>query len=496
MPEEGPHASSAGAGPEPCDQVGAHQALLQRPSISIRVRITAAFALLFAITTAVTVAAILLVAELRAKQRFLENAGDYALEIDQARRFEKDFFLYGTDLPEALAHSHTARDILERNAANLRDVVGPEMYSRMVRTVESYDALLQDLLGAGEGSEKQRLEADLRTYGAQAVADAHDMIDRERLAIRELLQGSMVSAIAVQAVMLFVMVLLAGFIIRAYLKPLTRFMGYASRIGAGDYSPITPARKYRDEFSDLAMAFNQMLCELKARQEQILQSGKMVAVGNLTAGIAHELNNPLNNIGLNVEALLDDFDEYPDDAKRHMLEQIYNQVERASATVRDLLDFTRKSTPAFVSLSMKEVIDSAVDLIGNELSLNNVKFEQLIQDDLPPIRGNPRNLQQVFLNLFLNGIDAMPDGGTLSVDAVVLDGFVHVRVSDTGVGIAEENIGRLFDPFFTTKEVGEGTGLGLAVCYGIVERHKGRITVESEQGKGTTVTVCLPIEDG
>ena len=499
MPDNVAAENGAPGALEPCDQVEIDRALNERPAISIRIRVAAVFALLFVLTAAMTMAAVLLVSQLREKQRFLENVGDYAFEIDQARRFEKDFFLYGTNLADALAHTRAAHHLLDANEDNLRAVTGPQMWSRMKETADRYAGSLeqlletQDMTEPGRTREQHHIEAELRTYGAQAMADAHELIDRERLAIARLLQTSMVAAISAQVLMLFIMTILAVIIIRAFLNPLGRFQIYAARIGNGDYTPIRPARRFRDEFSDLAITFNKMMCELKARQDQLIQSGKMVAVGTLTAGIAHELNNPINNIGLNVEAMLGDFEDYSDAEKKRMLEQIYTQVERAAATVRDLLDFTREGTPAFSAMSIENIIGSTLKLIANELNLNNVDLDLHIARDLPDIHGNPQNLQQVFLNLFLNSIQAMPEGGVLSVRATREDELIRIEVSDTGVGIARENIDKVFDPFFTTKKIGEGTGLGLSVCYGIIERHNGSIGIDSTPGTGTTVTVRLPV---
>jgi len=487
---------------EPCDQVEIDRALLARPAISIRVRVAAVFVLLFVLTTAMTVAAVVLVQQLRAKQQFLENVGDYAFEIDQARRFEKDYFLYGTNLADALAHIRAAHRLLDKNESNLRSVVGPRMWSRMKDTATAYGEALDRLLDTTELDEpdrsraQRRIEAELRSYGSQAIADAHEMIDRERFAIAELLQTSLVAAVSAQVIMFFVMTILAAYIIRAFVNPLSRFQSYAARIGNGDYTPIRPMRRFRDEFSDLAVTFNKMLCELKGRQDQLIQSGKMVAVGTLTAGIAHELNNPINNIGLNVEALLEDYDDFTDEEKRRMLEQIYTQVERAGATVRDLLDFTRKGTPAFSTVSIGGIIESTLKLIANELNLSNIDLVLDVENGLPEISGNPQNLQQVFLNLFLNSIQAMTEGGRLGVRVSKDGDVIEVEVADTGSGIPPEHLDKLFDPFFTTKEVGEGTGLGLSVCYGIIERHKGSIAIDSEVGVGTTVTVRLPIDHG
>ncbi|MEJ2679341.1 MAG: HAMP domain-containing sensor histidine kinase [Gemmatimonadota bacterium] len=291
------------------------------------------------------------------------------------------------------------------------------------------------------------------------------------------------------------MVLFGGFVIRAVLGPLNRFSQYVARIGAGDYTPIRPARKYRDEFSTLALGLNRMLGEIVSRQDQLVQSGKMAAVGTLTSGIAHELNNPLNNIGLTVEALLDDFEAYPDEQKRRMLEQAYTQVERASTTVRNLLDFTRKDRSAFTTFDAWEAVASALRLVANEALLAGVESRASRDGDLPPIRGNPHDLQQVFLNLFLNAIQAMPEGGAMGVSASRDGDAVRIDVSDEGVGISQEHLEEIFDPFFTTKELGEGTGLGLSVSHSIVEKHGGRIQVASEPGKGTTFSVYLPVAE-
>jgi two-component system, NtrC family, sensor kinase len=270
-------------------------------------------------------------------------------------------------------------------------------------------------------------------------------------------------------------------------------MGYAARIGKGDYSPIVLGRKYRDEYSYLAMAINQMLHELQVREDELRQSVKMAAVGTLTSGIAHELNNPLNNIALNTESLLDGFSELGDKQKLRMLEQIYTQVERASSTVRNLLDFTRRETPTFVATSLAKEVRHTARLADNELALTGVDLELELDDGLPQVMGNPRNLQQVFLNLILNAIQAMPEGGRITVRGAVENDFVRVDVSDNGCGIPREHLDKVFDPFFTSKENGEGTGLGLSVSYGIVEKHGGRITVESELGEGTTFSVFLPV---
>jgi two-component system NtrC family sensor kinase len=477
----------------------AQRALLERPRVSIRVRIAVVFLPLFLLMCGITLAAVILVSRLATKVAFLEKAGNHLFEIDQARRFEKNFFLYGTNLSDASNNVQKAVSDLERNAEEFRSVVGDARYRRMKGSLAEYAALLDELFANAQGgtpagsAERRIIETRLRRSGAVIVADAEEIVDKERMAMASTLHTSTVVAVAFLAMMMACMAFGAAFLTRAVLTPLARFVRYTDRIAAGDFSPVRPARKFRDEFSDLGLAINRMLHELKARQEQLLQAEKMAAIGTLTSGITHEINNPLNNIALTTETLITGFGEYSDEEKVSMLEQLYTQVERAGSTVRNLLDFTRKEKPSFTAVSVPDVLEATLKLVSNELKLGHVDLRLELPDGLPRVVGNPRNLQQVFLNLFVNAIQAMPQGGQLAVRAREEEaGQLRVDVSDTGAGIAPENLSKVFDPFFTTKEPGRGTGLGLSVSYGIIEKHKGRITVESTVGRGTTFSVFLP----
>jgi signal transduction histidine kinase len=279
------------------------------------------------------------------------------------------------------------------------------------------------------------------------------------------------------------------------------------RVEAGDLT-ARASEEHADELGRLGKSFNSMVARLADEQQQreerhaaeirqaerVASLGKMAAIGTITSGIAHELNNPLNNIGITTEALIGSFDGYSDREKLRMLEQIHGQVGRGSSIVANLLDFTRQKPTAFAPLSVPETVASAMTLVGNELSLAGVEPQLDLAGDLPEVLGDPRRLQQVFLNLFLNSIQAMPAGGTLEVRASLGKGaFVQVDVTDTGEGIAPDDLDKVFLPFFTTKEPGKGTGLGLSVSYGIINEHHGRTEVKSEPGKGTTFSVFLPV---
>ena len=495
-PGRGPAPPSAGGEPES----DAQRALFQRPRISVATRMTAALAALFLLVSAVTVTAVVLLRNLKVRQGFLERAASYELEVQQARRYEKNFFLYGTNLDDALSSIHMADAYLERSTPELESMLGVRKLARMRGNLVAYERSLERLLqlsqAAAPVSAEERLDVQrlLRGHGAQIVVDAQEALDQERLAVHAAFNVAMVSAVGFLVLMVVTMTLVGVFLARTVLSPLGRFMRYMERIGTGDYSPITPVRRYRDEFSSLAMAINRTLHDLKAHQERLVHSERMAAVGSLTSGIAHELNNPLNNIGLTTEALVSEFRELSDDEKLQMLDQISTQVERASATVRQLLDFTRKDQPAFSRLAVGPLLESTLKLIGNELTLARVEARLQVGEELPELLGSPRNLQQVFLNLCLNAIQAMPSGGVLDVQARQ-DGPASIRVDvgDTGVGIEAENLSRIFEPFFTTKEVGKGTGLGLTLVQSIVEKHGGHVTVRSAVGEGTTFSVVLPV---
>ncbi|HMK64655.1 MAG TPA: ATP-binding protein, partial [Thermodesulfobacteriota bacterium] len=200
---------------------------------------------------------------------------------------------------------------------------------------------------------------------------------------------------------------------------------------------------------------------------------------------------PLNNICITTESLLDELEDLPDEEKRKRLDDIYTQAERASGTVRDLLDFTRMGQPAFVPVSTQELLGSTLRLTRNEMELNHVALQYTPEAPDSMVLGDYSQLQQVFLNLVINAIQAMPQGGNLSIKVLDEDRqFVRIDVTDSGVGIPQAIIEQIFDPFFTTKE--KGTGLGLSTSYSIIKKHSGKIEIKSQINRGTTFSVYIP----
>jgi len=477
----------------------AERALVERRHISIRLRIAVGLGVCFLLTAAVTVASLVSLNEVRTSQEFLEKVSNYALELDQARRYEKNYFLYGSNLDDALSEAHTAHLLLRSADSSIRKRVGAEEFERVETNLEVYTRLLDrlhSLRNVRQGpsrDERADIERELRRHGAQLLLDAGTLVDQERLRMHTILRSSKLMGTAALIVVLLMIVFIGNLLTRQILTPIGRFLRHTKRIAAGDYAPILPKRRFRDELSDLALAVNQMVRQLRNHEAKLARTSRMAAVGTLTAGVAHELNNPLNNISLDTEAMLENFEDYTDDEKKKMLRDILTHVERAGGTVRNLLDFTRQETPVFVSTSIADIVERGVRLMTNEAALSDVRFDVELPPDLPLVRGNPRSLEQVCLNLFLNAIQAMPRGGTLSVRAAPAEGdMVRLDVTDTGVGISEDHLASVFDPFFTTKEVGVGTGLGLSVTYGIIQNHHGSIEVKSKVDSGTTFSIYLP----
>jgi signal transduction histidine kinase len=230
-------------------------------------------------------------------------------------------------------------------------------------------------------------------------------------------------------------------------------------------------------------------------EEQLQQREKLSSIGLLAAGVAHEVNTPLTGVSSYTQMLLGMLPET--DPKHALLQKVRRQADRASNIVNNLLNFSRTGSAAeFNALDVHRVLDDTLQLLEPQLRRNQVELIRDYDDQLPLAFGNAGKLQQVFTNLILNARDALPAGGQIILRTVTKDDdTLAIEIADTGIGIAPENVAKIYDPFFTTKGVGRGTGLGLAVSYGIVQEHSGHISVESMPGHGTTFRITLPTAD-
>ncbi len=488
-----PHASSA--------TVAARRALVNRPSLSLRLHILLVSLLTFVFGVGVALALWHNSQGVEEKLGFLDIANEFIIELQQARRFEKNYFLYGTNLSEAMDNALRAREILKRNAEPLRKVAGERSFAVMLPHLDRYQELLARLAALDKSEAKpdpeakKLIELELRDHGHQMVSFAENLVHKEQDSVRTAMasfRGIILSSLLfLTAFMLAVSWMLRQRIVGA----LARFSGYAQRIARGDYTPITPARRYKDEFLDLALAINGMIDEIQSREEVLIQSHKMRAVGTLTAGVAHELNNPLNNITLTAHSLLEDYPELDDAERLDMLGDVVQEADRARRIIRNLLDFARESGSQVEPLDLARLLGETISLAANQIRLSGNRIEFNATDNLPRVHGDAQQLQQVFLNLILNARDASPKGGKIQIVVVPADepNYLAVKVIDFGSGIPDHIKSTIFDPFFTTKAKGKGTGLGLSVSQGIVAKHGGRIQVSSREGQGSTFTVLLPI---
>ncbi len=241
----------------------------------------------------------------------------------------------------------------------------------------------------------------------------------------------------------------------------------------------------------------EIIRRLKESREQLVHAEKLVSLGQLSASIAHEINNPLAGV-LTYTKLLEkkvSGDTFRKEEALTYLSKMESEVGRCSGIIRNLLDFSRQTKPRFNPVDINLVLEKVLAMVGHQAQLQQVEIVREFSPSLPQVVADFDQLQQVFTNLTLNAIQAISGGGKLTLRTSVANGQVRIDVQDTGCGISKENLSKLFTPFFTTKEKGSGVGLGLAVVRGIIERHKGEIKVQSEVGKGTTFSVYLGVHD-
>ena len=265
------------------------------------------------------------------------------------------------------------------------------------------------------------------------------------------------------------MILTAFFLILNVNKPLKSIEDSIRKIVRGDRTNI-PRVKTGDEFESLADSLNNMIDELDRRKDQLVQAEKMSSLGTLTSGVAHELNNPLNNISTSIQIIREEINEPDIDYKRELLVEAENQIDRARDIIRALLEFSRQNVFTIEHVNFHQLVRSTMHLISGEIPAN-----VNIQIDVPDLlegKMDPRRIQQVILNLIINSIHAMDKGGHITISSWKDDKTLQFvfQVKDTGVGMSKEHIFKIFDPFFTTKEVGKGSGLGLSVAHGIIEQ--------------------------
>ena len=434
----------------------------------------------------------------------LDTKGIFLSWVLETRRYEKNYFLtrQHEHLVQALEFLNRAQGQLPQIDSRSTMVRPSNDFSKVQEALLLYrDALMRlknyyDQRGEpgpdGEQTKDlQRHQADVRYQGNALTTDAEMMLNEQQRKVAKLLARKRGYHFIALAEIMGLCAFTILFLVYGVSRPLKVLEKSINKIVKGDYENIPPM-SMGDEFEALVSSLNHMLSELNRRTEQLIQSRKMASLGILTSGVAHELNNPLNNISTSVQILLEELDEGDTEYQRQQLEEVEKQVERSKDIVKALLEFSRDTDYSMMSVRISHLVDSTIKLIRGETpGTVEIKTDvpETIQADM-----DPRQIQQVLINLVTNGIQAMTEGGVLSIRAFESpdEPGVCIQVEDSGAGIPRENLPKIFDPFFSTKDVGRGTGLGLSVSHGIVKKHGGRIEVKSEPGRGSTFTVFLP----
>ena len=293
-------------------------------------------------------------------------------------------------------------------------------------------------------------------------------------------------------------IVLALIVARRLARPIKSLTAAMEGVDAGLQTDFQVDRF--DEIGQLQGSFIGMLSRLRtSAQEQaqmqrmVIHTERLASIGTLASGVAHEINNPLAGL----RSCLRRIKREPENASQTQkyVGLMLNAVDRMGEIVKGMLDFARREETEKIPLQVVEVLMETVGLIEYQFRKRHIQLKTDYTNGLPVVQGDRGRIGQVFLNLMMNALDAMPEGGTLSIICGLKDGCVEIRFRDTGRGISKGQISRIFDPFYTTKDVGDGTGLGLSIVHGIVEDHNGRIAVDSVEGHGTEFVVFLPLDN-
>ena len=435
---------------------------------------------------------------LTTKMVIIQNFDSLLNDSLEMRRYEKNYtyYNYPSSLDSCMGFLADVESAEKELSTDIQRVVGINGYNNFKSHLLSYRHYLEEFSRRSTSKGKEVLVEKIRIEGKFIVDFAQKLKKMKWIHIKKILNRTMF----IPAAFLISFFILVGMVLhlltQGILKPLSLVRKATNEVANGTFEPIVFPENRRDEITLLIRAFNKMAEELHSRQEQLLQSKKLASIGTFAAGIAHELNNPLNNISLTTESLEIGMDDMDGREKTDMLHDIISEAERASTVVKGLLEFSRTEQAEVVELNIKDLMDRTLKLVKNQVMLSGVSLDKDIEKNLPAIKGKPHDLVQAFLNILVNAVQSMDESGILTIETRRgPEGYNQINISDTGTGIKPADMDHIFDPFYTTKIVGEGTGLGLSLVYGIIRSHGGYIEVNSKVGKGTTFAIFLPIAE-
>ncbi len=461
---------------------------------SLKVKLIYSFAVVFLVTAFSSIASIFAISRVEHKMEIMEQMEIITLQTLIVRQKEKNFLLYG-NLQE-LADAKNLLGYIRKKISGL-DPKYLEDLENINNLINSYEKIIEEFLsGKGYGKTGNALKGELREKGHTLMT----LIIKRANSLKDKLETEVLKYKEMSFLLLWVAIpiglLLCLFLAEWILQPIEYVRKQAINVMSGKIKaiPVEPIANKCMECDGLVRSINKMLDTIESKQQQLVQSEKLAAIGKVTAGIAHEINNPLNNISLTAEVLLEDMENMTCDERREMINDILVQAERARDIVHHLLQFSRmKKSTLREKVDLAELIENTLALLKNELKITHTKVKTKVEKGVATIFGNPNQLQQVLVNIILNAIQAMGERGSLEISLRVDKETkkAYLSVKDNGPGIPDEVLKHILEPFYTTKK--DGTGLGLSVSYGIIKEHKGEIHIDSKKGEGTTVTIELPL---
>ena len=463
----------------------------------IRVRLVAGFAAAFLGMAAFGALSYGYFLGMETKLVFLSRADGMVNMALEARRYEKNYLLYRQpgDYIQAMDYLNRFESMLAADLGHLVKSLGRDSLRRMHQLAEEYRGQFNlvhgNLVNATNGKALNTAVEKLRASGKELIERLESLAGRERTEITELVRDYRPLLVTFLALLAGLGGVLAHLLVARLVRPLTTIEKATEVVAAGDYQTI-PWGTSKDEIASLVHAFNRMVGQLKHNNEQMIQTEKLTALGTLTSGVAHELNNPLNNISTSCQILQEELGDEVSADHRELLDAIEQQVEKARDTVSSLLEFARQHEFRLKPEFLRTVVDKSLKLVRSERPAG-VDVRILVPPDIRlPL--DKAHMVQAVLNLVMNAFQAMGENGSLTITArrLVESGRVELVIEDNGPGIPEDILPRIFDPFFTTKEVGRGTGLGLSIVYGVIERHRGHIEAQSLPGRGTRFVITMP----
>jgi signal transduction histidine kinase len=383
-----------------------------------------------------------------------------------------------------------AERTLQEEQDNIIPAIGETDLQRLESLLRVYAATIAAV--RADGPPRADQEERIRGAGRKLKEYADSITRLERKRVNEIIQSAKRILIFSFWVILVAALLLGHFISQKIVRSLREIEKLAHSLSAGNFNRIEGFRS-NDELGSVITAINSMSEELSYREEQIIQSKKLASLGILTAGVAHEITNPLNNISMIAQTYDELYAQLPDRDRIELMSKVDTETERIRKIVKNLLDFSKPKDANPTEADINTVIQKTLTLVQNMIDVQNIETVVRLEDGLPRLFVDEHQIQQVLVNLITNAVQAMSAGGRLFIASRAGKGgdSVEVTVKDTGKGIQPEFLSHIFDPFFSTKGEG-GTGLGLSVSYGIIKNHRGDIRVESKPGVGTTFTVELP----